>query len=265
MHVVLCAVAAREVGRPVKLVLTRDQMFSSTGHRPRTEQDLILVADGDGHILSTEHHTLTETSTVAHFLRTGVPVHPVSVQLAAPRGVAPHRAAQRADPVLHARTRGGPRSLRSRGGDRRARLSGRCRPGGTTDPQPRGDRPGKRQAVALPGNTPDVDNTLQPGELILGIELPPSDLADHSWYLKVRDRHSYAFALVSVAAGLRIADGVIASAALALGAVAAAPWRLREAEESLIGRRPDDDTFHAAAALAMTARNRCPRTSSRSI
>ena len=48
MHVVLCAVAAREVGRPVKLVLTRDQMFSSTGHRPRTEQDLVLVADDDG-------------------------------------------------------------------------------------------------------------------------------------------------------------------------------------------------------------------------
>ena len=68
-----------------------------------------------------------------------------------------------------------------------------------------------------------------PGELILGIELPPSAFADHSWYLKVRDRHSYAFALVSVAAGLTITDGVIRSAALALGAVAATPWRLRAA------------------------------------
>lgn len=67
MHVVLCAVAAREVGGPVKVVLTRDQMFSSTGHRPRTEQDLVLAADGAGRIVSTEHHTLTETSTVAHF------------------------------------------------------------------------------------------------------------------------------------------------------------------------------------------------------
>jgi xanthine dehydrogenase YagR molybdenum-binding subunit len=67
MHVVLCAVAAREIGRPVKLVLTREQMFSSTGHRPRTRQDLVLVSDHDGHLLSTEHHTLTETSTVAHF------------------------------------------------------------------------------------------------------------------------------------------------------------------------------------------------------
>jgi xanthine dehydrogenase YagR molybdenum-binding subunit len=67
MHVVLCAVAARAVARPVKLVLTREQMFTSTGHRPRTEQDLVLVSDDKGHILSTRHHTLTETSTVAHF------------------------------------------------------------------------------------------------------------------------------------------------------------------------------------------------------
>ncbi|KRD18062.1 aldehyde oxidase [Mycobacterium sp. Root265] len=67
MHVVLCAVAARQVGRPVKLVLTRNQMFSSTGHRPRTEQQVVLVAAADGSLLSTEQHTLTETSTVAHF------------------------------------------------------------------------------------------------------------------------------------------------------------------------------------------------------
>lgn len=67
MHVVLCAVAARAVGRPVKLVLTRDQMFSSTGHRPCTEQRVSLVAGAGGDLLSTEQHTLTETSTVAHF------------------------------------------------------------------------------------------------------------------------------------------------------------------------------------------------------
>jgi len=67
MHVVLCAVAARQVGRPVKLVLTRNQMFSSTGHRPRTEQQVALVSQADGSLLSTEQHTLTETSTVAHF------------------------------------------------------------------------------------------------------------------------------------------------------------------------------------------------------
>lgn len=67
MHVVLCALAAKEVGRPVKLVLTRNQMFSSTGHRPRTEQQVTLVADEHGSLLSTEQHTVTETSTVAHF------------------------------------------------------------------------------------------------------------------------------------------------------------------------------------------------------
>lgn len=67
MHVALCAAAARVIRRPVKLVLTRDQMFSSTGHRPRTEQHLSLVADDDARIISTEQHTVTETSTVAHF------------------------------------------------------------------------------------------------------------------------------------------------------------------------------------------------------
>ncbi|MGW0158016.1 xanthine dehydrogenase family protein molybdopterin-binding subunit [Mycobacterium sp. NPDC003323] len=67
MHVVLCAVAAKVVDRPVKLVLTRNQMFTSTGHRPRTVQQVSLVAGRDGALLSTEQHTVTETSTVAHF------------------------------------------------------------------------------------------------------------------------------------------------------------------------------------------------------
>ncbi|MDP7724971.1 xanthine dehydrogenase family protein molybdopterin-binding subunit [Mycobacterium sp. TY814] len=67
MHVVLCALAARMARSPVKLVLSRDQMFTSTGHRPPTEQDLRLVADDSGRLVSIEHHTLTTTSTVAHF------------------------------------------------------------------------------------------------------------------------------------------------------------------------------------------------------
>lgn len=67
MHVVLCAVAARKVGRPVKLVLTRTQMFTSTGHRPSTEQRLSLAAGADGVLVGTEQHTLTQTSTVAQF------------------------------------------------------------------------------------------------------------------------------------------------------------------------------------------------------
>lgn len=104
---------------------------------------------------------------------------------------------------------------------------------------------------ALPGDTPDVDNTVGQAEFIVGIELPPSRFAEHSWYLKVRDRHSYAFALVSVAAGVRIEGGLIADAAVALGGVAAKPWRLRDAETALIGRAPDSSAFHAAAAVAM--------------
>ena len=67
MHVALCATAARMTGRAVKLVVSRDQMFTSTGHRPRTEQHLSLVADAQARLTSIEHHTLTETSTVAHF------------------------------------------------------------------------------------------------------------------------------------------------------------------------------------------------------
>ncbi|MET0475954.1 MAG: xanthine dehydrogenase family protein subunit M [Mycobacterium sp.] len=103
----------------------------------------------------------------------------------------------------------------------------------------------------LPGDEPERDNTLRPAEMIVGIELPPSPYAEHSWYLKVRDRHSYAFALVSVAAGLRIEDGTIRAAALALGGVAAMPWRVAEAEDSLIGRRPSEDGFRQAGRLAL--------------
>ena len=104
---------------------------------------------------------------------------------------------------------------------------------------------------ALPGGTPHVENTLRDGDLIVSVELPPSKFADHSWYLKVRDRHSYAFALISVAAGLHIERGVITSAALALGGVAAKPWRLHRAEQVLVGQPPGAEAFHAAARVAM--------------
>lgn len=103
----------------------------------------------------------------------------------------------------------------------------------------------------LPGCSPEVENSLRPGELILAVELPPSPYADRSWYLKLRDRHSYAFALVSAAVGLDLTDGVITSAAVALGAVAAIPWRVPAAEEALIGRRADPEAFEAAAQLAI--------------
>lgn len=105
--------------------------------------------------------------------------------------------------------------------------------------------------LTLPGADACRDNTLQAAELIVGVQLPPSRYADHSWYLKVRDRHSYAFALVSAAVGLEITDGVIRSAALALGGVAAKPWRTDAAEAALVGRSPDVEVFRAAARLAM--------------
>jgi xanthine dehydrogenase YagS FAD-binding subunit len=92
----------------------------------------------------------------------------------------------------------------------------------------------------LPGDTPQRDTQLGPDELITAIELPPSSFARHSHYLKVRDRASYAFALVSVAAALELAeDGTVRDAALSLGGVAHKPWRVPAAEQALVGRRLD--------------------------
>jgi xanthine dehydrogenase YagR molybdenum-binding subunit len=92
MHVVLAAIASRAIQRPVKLVLTRDHMFSSTGHRPRTQQDISLVADTNGKILSSAHHTLTETSTVGHFCEpTGLSTR---FLYRSPRMVVSHRVAR---------------------------------------------------------------------------------------------------------------------------------------------------------------------------
>ena len=103
----------------------------------------------------------------------------------------------------------------------------------------------------LPGDTPDKDTNLQHGELIVGIDLPPSSLAKHSYYLKVRDRASYAFALVAVAAGLEITGGVIRQARLVLGGVAHKPWRSAEAEAALRGRPATEPTFQRAAEAAL--------------
>ena len=99
----------------------------------------------------------------------------------------------------------------------------------------------------LPGNRPQEDTTVQPGELITGLTLPPEDFSTNYTYLKLRDRLSYAFALVSVAAALRIEDGLIAQARLALGGVAHRPWREPEAEKLLIGKAPDRQAFELAA------------------
>ena len=104
----------------------------------------------------------------------------------------------------------------------------------------------------LPGDTPERDNTLEAGELITAIELDPPRFARHYYYAKVRERNSYAFALVSVAAGLELRDdGIIASAGLAMGGVAHKPWKLTAAEEYLRGKAPGPDVFEAAAERAM--------------
>ena len=106
----------------------------------------------------------------------------------------------------------------------------------------------------LPGDHPEQDSTLQHGELVTAIELPPEGFASHYTYLKLRDRLSYAFALVSVAAGLVIEDGRIAKARIALGGVAHKPWRVPAAEAALEGQAPSDAVFaHAADALLQGA------------
>jgi xanthine dehydrogenase YagS FAD-binding subunit len=103
----------------------------------------------------------------------------------------------------------------------------------------------------LPGDTPQIDTTLEPGELIVAVELPPSPFAAHSHYLKIRDRASYAFALVSVAAGLDYQNGVVRSARIALGGVAHKPWRVEAAERALAGKRLDRESIAAAASASI--------------
>ena len=103
----------------------------------------------------------------------------------------------------------------------------------------------------LPGDTPQLDTNLRPGELIVAVTLPPSKFAKNSWYLKVRDRQSYAFALISVAAGLELEGNTIKSAGLALGGVAHKPWHSPEAERALIGQPATPETFAKAATLLL--------------
>ena len=99
----------------------------------------------------------------------------------------------------------------------------------------------------LPGDDPARDNTLRPGELVTAIDLPAEDFTANYTYLKLRDRLSYAFALVSVAAALRMEDGAVTEARIALGGVAHKPWRRLEAEALLVGRPPSQDAFLAVA------------------
>lgn len=99
----------------------------------------------------------------------------------------------------------------------------------------------------LPGDTPERDNQLADGELIIAIELPAAGFSGHSHYLKIRDRASYAFALVSVAAALDMNGPTIGEARLAIGGVAHKPWRDKAVEDSLVGKVASLETFSAAA------------------
>lgn len=103
----------------------------------------------------------------------------------------------------------------------------------------------------LPENNPEKDNHLNQGELITAIELPKNNFADKSYYLKVCDRSSYAFALVSVAAALETDGNQIKQARVAMGGVAHKPWRALEAEKFLTGKATTAANFQAAAAAEM--------------
>ena len=103
----------------------------------------------------------------------------------------------------------------------------------------------------LPGDTPQLDNNLQPNEIITAIELPARGFAANYSYLKIRDRLSYAFALVSVAAALELEGGRIKEARLALGGVAHKPWRKPEAEAALRGQAVDSNSFAKAADILL--------------
>jgi xanthine dehydrogenase YagS FAD-binding subunit len=119
-------------------------------------------------------------------------------------------------------------------------------------------RTGRREVAVealhrLPGDTPQRESALEPGDLIVALRLPreAETFSAHARYLKVRERTSFAFAVVSAAAALRIEQGTIRDARLALGGVAAKPWRARPAEEILAGSTPGDAAFRRAAEAAL--------------
>lgn len=103
----------------------------------------------------------------------------------------------------------------------------------------------------LPGDTPQKDNNLNHGDLVVAIEIPKNNFADKSYYIKVRDRASYAFALVSVAAGIELRGNTIAQVRLAMGGVAHKPWRAFEAEKMLAGKAATEENFKQAAEAEM--------------
>jgi xanthine dehydrogenase YagS FAD-binding subunit len=119
---------------------------------------------------------------------------------------------------------------------------------------PRGERavpiPGLHR---LPGDEPERDTVLEHGELIVAVDLPRLELARRSGYRKVRDRASYAFAVVSIAAALDVADGVVRDARIAFGGLAHVPWRASAAEDALRGAAADETAFARAADAELAA------------
>lgn len=113
---------------------------------------------------------------------------------------------------------------------------------------PNGERTvGVRDYHCLPGDTPWRDNILQPGEIVTAIDLPPAPFGPHHTYLKVRDRLSFAFAIVSVAVGLRMKDGQIERGSIALGGMGTKPWCVPQAEALLEGQSPSHSLFRDVA------------------
>ena len=99
----------------------------------------------------------------------------------------------------------------------------------------------------LPGDAPERDNTLASGEMVTAVRVPANGFGENHTYLKLRDRLSYAFALVSVAAGIEIEDGTIRRVSVAMGGVAHKPWRNQQAEQALVGQPVDGANFEAFA------------------
>ncbi|TCM51721.1 xanthine dehydrogenase family protein subunit M [Kribbella sp. VKM Ac-2568] len=103
----------------------------------------------------------------------------------------------------------------------------------------------------LPGDTPQLEHPIAPGELIVGIDVPGAPIARGSVYLKFRDRQSYEFALVSVAAAIEVDDNVVAGVRIAMGGIGTKPWRARRAETALVGSPPNETSFRHAAAVEL--------------
>jgi xanthine dehydrogenase YagS FAD-binding subunit len=101
-----------------------------------------------------------------------------------------------------------------------------------------------------PGNTPHLETTLASAELITAFSVPPAPWARRSLFLKIRDRESYEFALASAAVALDLDGGTVKQVRIALGGVAALPWRAKEAEAQLAGKQLDEQTIEAAATAA---------------